>query len=64
MDQMKSVIGLNPPRMTAAIAKLMRMASDVCLNERPEPRICASIPLTTALPAQVRKISSGNLIAV
>ena len=62
--QMKRVIGLNPARMIDEIAKLMRMANDVCLNERPVPRICASIPLSTALAPQVRKIRAGNLIAV
>src|SRR5438874_1832960 len=41
-----------------------KIASAVCLKERPEPKSCASIPLTAPLLMQVRKISSGNFIAV
>jgi hypothetical protein len=64
LNHTKSVSGAKPARIIAAIAKVIRTATAVCLNDNPDPRICANIPLIAPLPRHVRKITSGNFIAV
>jgi hypothetical protein len=60
---MKYTIGLNAARITAVIAKLMRIASETWRNEARRPISWASIPFSTALPAAVRSRMSGNFSA-
>ena len=55
--------GLNAPRIAAAIAMLMRMASMDWRMEMLRPSSGASMALSSALPSAVSKRMSGNLMA-
>src|SRR5262249_372519 len=62
LNQTNNATGASAARMAEAMTKLIRIASDVCLKDNPEPSSCANIPLMTPLPAEASKLSNGTLM--
>jgi hypothetical protein len=61
---MNNTTGMNAPRMIEAMAKLISTAMSDCRRPMFIPSNGASIPLSSALPKVVSRMTSGSLSAV